>query len=140
MAKKKKRVAWDKDQIVESLRPYFQLGYNIHKACQLARFPRSTFQTWVDADDELRQKVESWQGLVNSKARENIARKVQEGDTGESKWWLEKMDADFKPKSSVDLTNKGEKFEKNELPKELTDKLTNILEEEMREHELNKEL
>lgn len=110
MAKKSKRVAWDKEKIVESLRPYFQLGYNIHKACQLARFPRSTFQTWVDNDDELRQKVESWQGSVNFKARENIANEVDKGNFMESKWWLENMDDDFRPKRSVDITSGGEKI------------------------------
>jgi len=116
-------VAWDKDKILnEVLKPYFLLGYSVTKACRLAKIPQSTVDTWIQADDELRLLIESWQGMVSAKARSNIVEKIQgteeePPDVGLSKWWLENVDRDeFKKGIELDTTS--------ELKKVINDLLT----------------
>lgn len=122
-------VAWDKDKILnEVLKPYFLLGYSVTKACRLAKIPQSTVDTWIQADDELRLLVESWQGMVSAKARSNIVEAIQgakdkdgntiiQPDINLSKWWLETVDRDeFKKGIELDTTS--------ELKKVINDLLT----------------
>lgn len=61
--------AWDKEQVVELLKPKFQLGYSVNKACELINLPASTFKTWLETDDELRLKVNAWQNEISDMAR-----------------------------------------------------------------------
>lgn len=84
--------ARNKEKVIEAVRPYLQLGYSVHKACKNACIPQSTFQTWVDKDDDLRSNVISWQNRVSSKAREVVAKDINTGDVGSAKWWLERQE------------------------------------------------
>jgi hypothetical protein len=97
---------WNKEEVVEALKPYFLLDYSINKACELAQFPRSTFLTWYEQDEELRLKVSAWRGMVSAQARQNIVKAIspqkvkdQNGnditpapDAELSKWWLERRE------------------------------------------------
>lgn len=126
-------VEWNREEVVELLRPYFQLGYNIHKACTLAQFPHSTFFTWLEQDDLLRKKVDAWQGMVSAKARENKAKEIKAGDSKSSEWWLERMDEDFSTKTKQSVDFKGElKDTTEEMPEDVKKKLAEVYEEEMR--------
>jgi len=81
---------WEKEKVVEALKPYFQLGYTVNRACELAGFPSSTLKTWLMTDDELRLKIRSWQGQIGAKARENVMKGIKQGSQEDSKWWLER--------------------------------------------------
>lgn len=81
---------WNKDEVVEVLKPYFQLGYTVNRACELAGLPSSTLKTWLSTDNELRLKIRAWQGQIGAKARENLLKSVKEGSEEASKWWLER--------------------------------------------------
>lgn len=87
-------VPWEKEKVVEILKPYFLLGYKINKACKLAKFSRDTFQTWYDADPLLQQKVLAWQGMLSAKAREQVAKAIKDGDMTTARWWLERQEKD----------------------------------------------
>lgn len=86
--------AWDKEKIIEVLKPYFQLGCSVRKACMYAGIAESTFQTWVGDDPELRVQIEAWRNEINAKARANIRARVASGDYGASKDWLERIEKD----------------------------------------------
>lgn len=96
--------AWNKEEIIELLRPYLELGYSVNKACSLAGFPQSTVATWLTDDEVLRLKVEGMQNAVNLNARKNIAANIKEGKIDDSKWWIEKTDKDFSPKTETELS------------------------------------
>lgn len=101
----------DKDEIIEVLRPYFQLGCSVHKACKYGGVPQSTVQTWVDEDDDLRSKITAWQNEINAKARANWRARVASGDYEPSKQWLEKNERDdFGIKTETDITTGGDKL------------------------------
>ena len=61
--------AWNKEEVVELLKPKFQLGYSFNKACELINLPPSTFKTWLETDEELRLKVNAWQNEISDLAR-----------------------------------------------------------------------
>ena len=99
----------DKEEIIEVLRPYFQLGCSVHKACKYAGVPQSTVQTWVDADDDLRSKITAWQNEINAKARANWRAKIASGEYGPSKEWLQANEKDdFSTRTETDITTGGQ--------------------------------
>lgn len=85
---------WDKDEVIEILKPFFKMGCSVTKACSYAGIPRTTIQTWIENDDTLRLKVEAWQNEPNAMARSNWLAKMAEGDYNASKDWISKREKD----------------------------------------------
>jgi len=81
---------WDKEKVVELLKPYFQRGNSVREACLCAGIPHSTFETWLGKDNELRAKIGIWQNEMSEKARDNWRDKIVAGDYPASKDWLER--------------------------------------------------
>lgn len=71
-----------------------KLGYSLTKACNCVKIPRTTVQTWVDENEELRLKITAWQNEPNAKARKNWVKKIKDGDYPASKDWLERIEKD----------------------------------------------
>jgi len=108
-----------KNEIIQSIKPYLQLEYDLKKACMLAGVPYTTVHTWVRKDNSLRIKIESWRNAIKARARRNIARSIDDGAIGDSKWWLERREAEeFKEQKNIE--HKGtvsyEQFLKGEEP------------------------
>jgi hypothetical protein len=101
--------AWDRDEVIDILEPFFKMGMNVTKACKYAGVPRTTVQTWIEDDELLRLKVESWQALPSHKARANWIAKIEEGDFVASEKWLSKTEKDeFSDKTTVEHEGKIE--------------------------------
>lgn len=79
---------------MEILKPYFQLGCAVKRACAYAGIPPSTVETWIQHDDDLRAKVTAWQNEINAKARANWRAKIAQQDYAASKDWLERNEKD----------------------------------------------
>lgn len=130
-------IARDKEQTIEALRPYFQLGYSVTKACELAKIPQSTVATWISDDEELRLKITAWQGMVSAQARANVVKAIRgesapdgtvivEPDLKLSQWWLETKDRDeFKKGLEVDGVLRLEKLIDDILNEDTEDSETN---------------
>lgn len=74
----------DKDKIItEVLKPLFQLGYSVRKACLYAGIPQQTVDTWIQNDTTLRLNINRWQNEVSIKARKNIVAEVLGKDAPE---------------------------------------------------------
>lgn len=85
---------WKKDEVFKILEPIFKLGCNVTKACAYAGIPRTTVQTWIEEDAELRLQVDAWQNEPNQLARKNWAKKLREGDFDASKEWIKRKEKD----------------------------------------------
>jgi transposase-like protein len=95
---------WNKDEVLNTLKPYFRLGYNVSKACRCAGIAESTVKHWIQKSEMLRLKVNAWQNEVSAQARANIIhaikpKKDDEGNTipgsaEQSRWWLERREKD----------------------------------------------
>lgn len=123
-------LALDKEKVLESLRPYFLLGYNRNKACVLAKFDPSLLNKWEQADPELSIKINAWIGYVSSKARENLAEEITANKNSEtSKWWLERREKkDFSTRTEI-TGEEGKPLEANINLSKLTQEELDKLEE-----------
>lgn len=103
MAQGKPYTEEQRQTILESLRPYLEMGFSRSKACKLIGLDESTLSKWVKRDESLSMKLEGWENVLNALAISNIAdaiRKEAELDDDlrkdNTKWWLErKMKTDF---------------------------------------------
>lgn len=86
---------WNKDEVIQILEPIFKMGCNVTKACAYAGIPRTTVQTWIENDEELRLKVTLWQNEPNLLARSQWIAKMASGDGYDSaKEWLRRKEKD----------------------------------------------
>jgi hypothetical protein len=88
--------------IIESLKPFLEMGFSRNKSCNLVGLDPTTLSKWVQADEALSIKLQGWENTLNALAISNIASALQkeaEADDARkdiSKWWLErKMKDDF---------------------------------------------
>lgn len=113
--------AWDKEEVIRTLEPFFKLGCNIKKACSYAGIPYTTVKTWIDDDEELRIKVEAWQNEIATSARRTIKQAVEKGEVAPSLEWLKRKEKDeFSDKIETDITSKGQRLGFGSL-KEMSD-------------------
>jgi len=95
-------VAWKQGKVVEVLEPYLKLGYTYTKACKIAGIPHNTVSGWLENDNELRLKFESWQNELNVQARRIIVKKIEAGNADAARWWLERREKeDFSQRSEI---------------------------------------
>jgi len=110
------------EEIIQSLKPFLELGYSRNKACELTGLTPSTLSTWVTEDEALRMKLQGWESTVDTMVMANLVDAIRaEGDNQEdsrketSKWWAErKMKADFSTKVEQDITSNGKDITWNE--------------------------
>ena len=102
MAQGKAYTKEQREVIIESLRDYLELGFSRNKACELTGLDATTLSKWVQADEALSMKLQSWENAINKLALANIRDAIQkEGELEETrkettKWWIErKMKQDF---------------------------------------------
>ena len=103
MAQGKAYTPEQKESILESLRPYLEMGFSRSKSCKLIGFDESTLSKWGKADEALSMKLEGWENTINTVAMQNIFAAIQKESEldddlrkDNTKWWLErKMKAEF---------------------------------------------
>lgn len=101
--------SWNKDEVIVILEPYFRLGCNVAKACSYAGIPRTTVQTWIEQDEELRLKIEAWQNEISVSARREWKRAIEGGNTTSAQEWMKRKEKDeFSDRTETDITSKGE--------------------------------
>lgn len=129
----------NKEKVIEALRPYFELDYSVKKACELVGVPQSTVQTWIDADDDLRVKIQGWQAQSSVLARKNWVEAIEKGiptKNGPDKYtpakdWLERREkGDWSTRTETDITTNGESINVPMTPAIL--EATRKFEEEMK--------
>jgi hypothetical protein len=101
---------YNKAEIMESLKPYFQLGYSIPDACDFVGIDNSTLYKWIKEDDTLSKKIKGWRNEISVMARDVWRKKItDERDYDASREWLKKKDRkEFG--DNVDVTTDGDKI------------------------------
>lgn len=101
MAQGKEFTPQERVEQMERIKPYLQLGYSVARACDYAGIPHRTIYDWINEDEELRNEVKAWQGMVNTQARQNIVEHIMgnkkkgiEPSLEISKWWAERRERD----------------------------------------------
>lgn len=116
MAQGKAYTTEQRQMILESLRPYLELGYSRSKACKLIGFDESTLSKWISKDEALSMKIEGWENTVNAIVMANIVdaikreSELQDDLRKENTWkWAERKmrDNGFGIKTETDITSGG---------------------------------
>lgn len=99
-----KPIEWEK--VTPLLVASLQNGLNVTQACLQADISRETYYAKCKDDESFSDKMELAQQFGSMKARQNVIQAVNSGDPHMSKWYLERRDRDFKPKTDVTTGDK----------------------------------
>lgn len=83
-----------------------QNGLNITQACLECAISRDAFYDRTKIDPKFSDKMEKAQQFTAMLARRNITQGINKGDTDLSKWYVERRDKEFKPKSDITTNDK----------------------------------
>lgn len=102
----------ERETIIQSLKPFLEIGLSRNKACESIGLPPQTLSNWVVNDEALGMKIQGWENTLNLLAVSNIAsalNKEAEMDDARketSKWYLERRMKDhFSQKVEQELSN-----------------------------------
>lgn len=106
---------WNKEEVLTILEDFFKLGCSVSKACDYAGIPRTTVQTWIDNDEELRLKITAWQNELNIAARRTLAnalKKKKNPSVSTAFEWLGKKEKDeFSERKEITGANGEDLFD-----------------------------
>ena len=99
-------------EIIQSLKPYLEMGFSRNKACAFIGLAPGTLSNWVGDDEALGMKLVGWENTNNALALANVFKALQkEAESEDSKvensWkYLERKEESFKPKQDVTSNDK----------------------------------
>lgn len=99
----------EKVTIIESLKPYLEMGFSRNKACRFIGLDPTTLSKWVQDDESLSMKLVSWENVNTALALSNIHQALK----NESLLALEK--GDIRMDNSWKLISKIEEGYKDKL-------------------------
>lgn len=91
----------ERESIIESLRPFLEMGLSRNKACNSIGLDPTTLSKWVQADESLSMKLQGMENTLNYLTISNIASALQaesemEGNRKEmSQWYAERRMKDI---------------------------------------------
>ena len=123
MAQGRKWTTEERENIIQGIRPYLEMGFSRNKACELIGLTPSTLSNWVKEDESLGMRLAGYENVINTIAINNIAsavRKESELDDDmrkENSWkWAERrMKNEFSLKTEADITSGGEPLKGNTI-------------------------
>jgi transposase len=92
----------------------FGEGYNISQACQYVGISRETYYAWLEQHDGFSDKMEWAKGKMNRLAKEAVRDALKAKDPNTARWFLDRRDPDFKPKTEV-TPNLGAEQTRNKI-------------------------
>lgn len=90
---------------VEEFKRAFAMGFSKKEACLYCDVAERTFFDYCTKNPDFTELIPTLQNLPKLKAKMNIYEKIEAKDDYNSRWYLEKTDKDFNPKSVIDQTN-----------------------------------
>jgi hypothetical protein len=105
-----------KATIIESLRPYLEMGFSRNKACRFIALDPTTLSKWVQDDEALSMKLVSWENVNSALALANIHQALknesilagEKGDVRVDNSWklISKLEDGYKDKLDVTTNDK----------------------------------
>lgn len=97
-------------EVIEKIEEELKNGATLAQASFLAGISLKTIYNYFSDNPDFKERCDLLQGLVAYRARINIKNKIEAGDIDTSKYWLDRKDKDFKPKSEQDLSSLGKEI------------------------------
>jgi hypothetical protein len=73
------------------------------EAAIYADIDESTLHRYRKENPEFSKRIETLRNMTKLKAKMNISKSIDKENVNDSKWFLERRDDDFKPKSKTDI-------------------------------------
>lgn len=115
MAQGKEFTQEQREQAIESLKPFLEMGFSRNRACELTGLNPSTLSRWVTEDETLGMRLVGWENVITAIALENIGtvirkeRELPDDLRKENSWkWGERKLRELSPKLETDITSNGE--------------------------------
>lgn len=118
------------EAVLGKLEHAFSIGASDREACLYADINPTTLYEYQLEHPEFAERKESLKQSPLFKARVAIESALDRGDTQTARWYAERRDSDFRPKSETDITSKGEKLEGNANVAELAARAAELLKEQ----------
>ncbi len=106
----------ERQTIIESIRPYLEMGYSRNKSCRFIGLDPTTLSKWVQDDDSLSMKLTSWENVNTALALANIHQALknesilatEKGDIRMDNSWklISKLEDGYKDKLDVTTNDK----------------------------------
>lgn len=96
MAQGKAFTEAERNEIIESLKPFIEAGFSRNKACEAIGLHPTTLSKWVQADESLSMKLQGWENTMAMLALANIysalnkEKEMEDNKKETSKWFLER--------------------------------------------------
>lgn len=113
MAQGKEFTPEQRASIIESLKPYLEMGFSRNKACAHIGLDPTTLSKWVKEDEALSMKLVGWENTLSALALSNVHQAIrnesvavtENGDVrAENSWkYISKKEDGYKDK--LDLTS-----------------------------------
>ena len=97
-------------EVIAKIEEELKNGATLAQSAFLAGISLKTIYNYFGENPDFKERCELLQGLVAYRARVNIKNKIETGDIDTSKYWLDRKDKDFKPKSEQDHTTLGKEI------------------------------
>lgn len=119
----------ERQTIIESLKPFLEMGYSRNKSCRFIGLDPTTLSKWVQDDESLSMKLVSWENVNTAlalanihKALKNEGEKAEEGDTRMDNSWklVSKLEDGYKDKLDVTTNDK-------DLPTPILGNINNVI-------------
>lgn len=114
MAQGKAFTPEQREEIIQSLKPFLEHGFSRNKSCAFIGLPPGTLGNWVADDESLGMKLTGWENVNSKLALSNIHQamlnegiKAAEGDTRMDNSWrlVSKLEDGYKDKLDVTSNN-----------------------------------
>lgn len=103
MAQGKEFTKEEKEQAIQSLQDYLELGFSRNRACKVTGLAPQTLSNWVKEDETLGMRLSSWENVVNVMALKNIKESIKINEDIDDSWnWAKrKMKKEFSERQEV---------------------------------------
>jgi len=111
MAQGKAFTKEEKESIIESLKPYLEMGFSRNKSCRFVGLDPTTLSKWAQDSEALSMKLVSWENVNTALALANIHQAlkneqvlaIEKGDVRMDNSWkvVSKLEEGYEDKSTV---------------------------------------
>lgn len=109
MAQGKAFTPEQRQEIIQSLKDFLEMGFSRNKACEMVGLPPQTLSNWVVNDEALGMKLQGWENTVNRLAVNNIKTAIiaeannPDDIVKNNSWkWVERRIKEFSPKQELE--------------------------------------
>jgi hypothetical protein len=96
------------EEVIAKLEIAFSNGATDEQACFIANISKNSLYDYIKINPEFGNRKEALKDFIKYQAKINIKEAIESNDKDMSKWYLERKDKEFKPKS--DMTSNDEKI------------------------------